>query len=131
VTNEHLVVSTASKILTKVEKKNPTCEKELLPVVYVLQKFRIYVSGQAITLYTDNKALTFIKMWNLASGRVTRWIMQLQEYGLSRKLVGRTQENQYMSKGQKEILVAKIDLGIDETLKKKLNNLSQCQRTDS
>jgi hypothetical protein len=35
-----------------------------------------------------------------------------------------------MLKGEKEILVAKIDLGIDKTLKSKLKTLSQYQRTD-
>jgi hypothetical protein len=80
---ETLVVSTALRVLTPVERRYSTCEQELLAVVYTLQKFRIYVIGHAVTVYSDNKALSFLKRCNMTSSRVTRWIMQLQEYDLN------------------------------------------------
>jgi hypothetical protein len=58
-------VSTASRVLTEVEKRYSTCEQELLAVVYALQKFRIYIIGHPVTVYLDNKALTFLKRCNL------------------------------------------------------------------
>jgi hypothetical protein len=79
---ETLVVSTASRVSTPVEQRYTTCEQELLAVVYALQKFRVYVVGHPITVYSDNKALSFLKKCQLTSVRVTRWIIQLQEYDL-------------------------------------------------
>jgi hypothetical protein len=87
---ETLIVSTASRVLSPVERRYSTCEQELLAVVYALQKFRIYVIGHHITLYSDNKALSFMKRCNLTSSRVTRWVMQLQEYDLKLSIL-RTQ----------------------------------------
>jgi transposase InsO family protein len=143
---ETLVVSTASRVLTPTERRYSTCEQELLAVVHALQKFRIYVVGHAITVYSDNKALSFLKRCNLTSGRVTRWIMQLQEYDLtvvhisgannffadilSRNPVGLSRESLDLVRKPKEILVAKIDLGLDENLKKELASLSKHQLAD-
>jgi hypothetical protein len=58
---ETLLVSTASRASTKVEKNYTMCEQELLAVVYALQKFRIYVTGHPIRVYSDDKALSFLK----------------------------------------------------------------------
>jgi hypothetical protein len=69
---ETLIVSTASRVLSPVERRYSTCEQELLAVVYALQKFRIYVIGHTVTVYSDNKALSFLKRCNLTSSRVTR-----------------------------------------------------------
>jgi hypothetical protein len=60
----------------------------MLAVVYALQKFRIFVIGHPVTVYSDNKALSFLKRCTLTSGRVTRWIMQLQEYDLTVTHIG-------------------------------------------
>jgi hypothetical protein len=72
---ENLVVSTASRVLTPTERRYSTCEQELLVVVHVLQKLRIYVIGHAAIVYSDNKALSFLRSCNLISSRVTRWII--------------------------------------------------------
>jgi hypothetical protein len=56
---ETLLVSTASRVLFPVERRYSACEQELLAVVYALQKFRIYVIGHSVTVYSDNKALSF------------------------------------------------------------------------
>jgi hypothetical protein len=50
-------VSTASRVLTHMEQRYAAWEQELLPVVYALQKFRIYVVGHPIAVYSDNKAM--------------------------------------------------------------------------
>jgi hypothetical protein len=50
-------VSTASRVLNRTEQRYTTCEKELLAIVCALQRFRIYIYGRKVTLFTDNKAL--------------------------------------------------------------------------
>jgi hypothetical protein len=77
---ETLIVSTASRVLTPAEQRYSACEPELVAVVYEFQKFRIYVVRHPTTIYSDNKALSFLKKCNLTTARVTRWIMQLQGY---------------------------------------------------
>jgi len=51
------IVSTASRVLNQTEQRYTTCEKELLAIVYALQRSRIYIYGRKVTLFTDNKAL--------------------------------------------------------------------------
>jgi hypothetical protein len=53
-----------------------------LLAVYALQKFRVYVVGHQITVYSGNQALSFLEKCQLTFSRVTSWIMQLQEYDL-------------------------------------------------
>ncbi|XP_033608779.1 nucleoporin nup211-like [Cryptotermes secundus] len=143
---ETLVVSTASRVLSPVERRYFTCEQELLAVVYALQKFRIYVIGHSITVYSDNKALSFLKRCNLTSSRVTRWVMQLQEYELkivhikgsdnffadmlSRNPIGLSQVSRDQVLKPKELFVAIVDLGTDRTHMKELGNLSEHQLGD-
>jgi hypothetical protein len=143
---ETLIVSTASRVLTPIERRYSTCEQELLAVVYALQKFRIYVVGHPVTVYSDNKAMSFLRRCNLTSGRVTRWIMQLQEYDLnivhisgannffadilSRNPVGLDKESLDFVRNSKEIFVGKINLGVDLTVKKELGSLAKHQSSD-
>jgi hypothetical protein len=53
------IISTASRVLTPAERKYTTCERELLAIVYALQKFRIYIYGYKVNLNTNNQALSF------------------------------------------------------------------------
>jgi hypothetical protein len=143
---ETLIVSTASRVLSPVERRYSTCEQELLAVVFALQKFRIYVLGHPITVYSDNKALSFLKRCNLTSGRITRWVLQLQEFDLdivhisgannhfadvlSRNPIGLSQEERDQFRKPNEVFVRKVNLGIDKTLIKELGNLSKHQKGD-
>jgi len=54
------IVSTASRVLTQTEQRYTTCEQELLGIIFALEKFRIYIYGHKILLYTDNKSVTFL-----------------------------------------------------------------------
>ena len=48
--------------------------------VRCLEKFRIYVLGQPLTIITANKALIFMSKCHLNNSRITRWILSIQEY---------------------------------------------------
>jgi hypothetical protein len=75
------IVSTASRFLNKTDQRYTTCE-ELLAIVYALHRFRIYIYGRKVTLFTDNKALSFLHRCVITSNRVARWVVQIQEYDL-------------------------------------------------
>ena len=54
------------------ESKIYTPEKEMLAILWALQKFRSYIIRGQIIIRTDHKALTFLKTCKLLSGRLTR-----------------------------------------------------------
>ena len=52
----------ASKTLNEVEKNYTTTKKEMLAVVYSCDKFRPYILGSKVTLYTDHEAIRYLMM---------------------------------------------------------------------
>ena len=76
------IISTTSRVLNPTEQRYSTCEQELLAIVHSLQKFRIYVYGGKIKLYTDSQALTFLNQCVITSNRVARWLLAIQQYDI-------------------------------------------------
>ena len=54
------VICYASKTLVEAQINYMTTEKELLAVVYTLEKFPPYILGSKIIIYTDNAALKYL-----------------------------------------------------------------------
>ena len=77
--NKETVIAYGGKSLTKEEKKYSTSEKELLAVVRGVQAYRPYLAGNKFTIYTDHKALIWLKTAK-HTGRLERWALKLQEY---------------------------------------------------
>ncbi|RVW70640.1 Retrovirus-related Pol polyprotein from transposon 17.6 [Vitis vinifera] len=59
-----------------------TTEKELLAVVFALDKFRAYLVGSFIVVFTDHSALKYLLTKQDAKARLIRWIILLQEFNL-------------------------------------------------
>ena len=59
-----------------------TTEKELLAVVYSMDKFRSYLVGSKVIVYTDHSALKYLLSKKEAKPRLIRWILLLQEFDL-------------------------------------------------
>ena len=70
----------ASKTLNEVQRNYTTTEKELLVVVFALDKFRAYLVGSFIMVYTDHSALKYLLTKQNAKVRLIRWILLLQEF---------------------------------------------------
>jgi hypothetical protein len=107
---ETFIASTASHVLNHTEQRYSVAEEELLATVFALQKFRFYVFGREINLYTDNKALPFIHSCTLTSSSISRWILRLQEYDLlvkhisgARNFLTDTISRNHAGMGEKEI----------------------------
>jgi len=75
----------ASKTLDDAQKNYATTEKELLAIVYALEKFRTYLLGSKVIVYTDHAALKYLLSKNEAKPRLIRWILLLQEFDLEIK----------------------------------------------
>ncbi|XP_076905289.1 uncharacterized protein LOC143561007 [Bidens hawaiensis] len=69
----------ASKTLSDAQ-LNYTTEKELLAVVYALDKFRSYIWGSKVIIYSDHSALRYLMEKEEAKPQLIRWILLLQEF---------------------------------------------------
>lgn len=72
----------ASRTLKGGERNYTITELELLSIVFACQKFRVYILGYPVFLYTDHKALIFLFSCKLRNARLSRWTLSLQEYHL-------------------------------------------------
>ena len=75
----------ASKTLVKAQINYMTTEKELLAVVYALEKFRPYILGRKIIIYTDHAALKYLLSKKEAKPQLMQWVLLLQEFDLEIK----------------------------------------------
>ncbi|RVW18577.1 Retrovirus-related Pol polyprotein from transposon 297 [Vitis vinifera] len=76
------VIYYASKSLNDAQRNYTTTEKELLVVVYALDKFRAYLIRSSIVVFTDHSALKYLLTKQDAKARLIRWILLLQEFNL-------------------------------------------------
>ena len=79
------VIYYASKTLNEAQRNYTTTEKELLAVVFALEKFRSYILGSPIIVYTDHSALKHLLSKKETKPRLIRWILLLQEFDIQIK----------------------------------------------
>jgi RNase H-like domain found in reverse transcriptase len=76
------VIYYASKVLDEAQVNYTTTEKELLAVVFAINKFRPYLVGSKVIVYTDHVAVRYLLTKKDAKPRLIRWILLLQEFDL-------------------------------------------------
>ena len=76
------VIYYASKTLNDAQLNYSTTEKELIAVVFALDKFRSYLLGSKIIVYSDHAALKYLLSKKDAKSRLIRWILLLREFDL-------------------------------------------------
>ena len=76
------VVYYSSKTLNEDQRNYITTEKELLAMVYALDKFRAYLIGFDIIIFTDHPTLKYLLTKQNAKARLIRWVLLLQEFNL-------------------------------------------------
>jgi hypothetical protein len=80
--NKPSVVYYASKTLNDAQRNYTTTEKEMLAVVFALDKFRPYLLGTQTTVFTDHAALKYLLSKKETKQRLIRWVLLLQEFDL-------------------------------------------------
>ena len=57
-----------------------TTEKELLAIVFALDKFRPYLIGNKVIMFTYHSAIKYLMTKKDAKPRLIRWVLLLQEF---------------------------------------------------
>ncbi|CAN6547855.1 unnamed protein product [Malus baccata var. baccata] len=76
------VIYYASWTLNDAQLNYSTTEKELFAVMFALDKFRSYLIGSKVTVYTDHAALKYLLTKKKAKPRLIRWMLLLQVFDI-------------------------------------------------
>ncbi|XP_071905713.1 uncharacterized protein [Coffea arabica] len=76
------VIYYASRALNGAQLNYSTTENELLAVIFALEKFRSYLLGAKVIVFSDHAALRYLMTKKDAKPRLIRWILLLQEFDL-------------------------------------------------
>jgi hypothetical protein len=79
------VIYYVSRTLNDAQLNYSTTEKELLAVVFALDKFISYLLGSKIIIYSDYAALMYLFSKKDAKSRLIRWILLTQEFNIEIK----------------------------------------------
>ncbi|CAM9000225.1 unnamed protein product [Rhodiola kirilowii] len=80
-----VVIYYASRTLDAAQRNYSTTEKELLAVVFALEKFRSYLLGTRVVVFSDHAAIRYLMTKKEANPRLIRWILLLQEFDVEIK----------------------------------------------
>ena len=72
-------------MLNDTQSNYTTTEKELLAIVYALEKFRAYLIGSKVIVYTDHAIIRYLLTKPELKPRLIRWMLLLQEFDLEIK----------------------------------------------
>ncbi|KAM1839775.1 hypothetical protein ACFX14_014565 [Malus domestica] len=73
------IIYYASRTLNDAQLNYSTTQKELLAVVFALDKFRSYLLGTKVIIYIDHAAFKYLLTKKEAKPRLIRWMLLLQE----------------------------------------------------
>ena len=76
------VIYYASRTLDAAQANYTTTEKELLAVVFAFEKFRSYLLGSLVVVFTDHATLKYLLKKVESKPRLIRWMLWLQEFYL-------------------------------------------------
>ncbi|RDX85928.1 Retrovirus-related Pol polyprotein, partial [Mucuna pruriens] len=76
------VIAYASKTMDPAQQNYTTTEKELLAIVFAVDKFRSCLLGSKIIVFSDHAALRYLMKKPDAKPRLIRWMLLLEEFNL-------------------------------------------------
>ena len=78
--NKFHVIYYASRTLNDAQINYATIEKEMLAVIFAFDKFRSYLLGSKVVVYTDHAALKYLLNKKDSKPRLIQWVLLLQEF---------------------------------------------------
>ena len=79
------VIYYVSKALNSAQMNYTTIEKQLLAVVFVCEKFRSYLVGSPVAVFSDHATLKYLFSKKDSKTRLLRWILLFQEFDITIK----------------------------------------------
>ena len=79
---KHYAITYASKTLAGPQLTYATTEKELLAVVFAIDKFRSYLVGAKVIIYMDPAALMYLLTKKDVKPQLIWWILLFQEFDI-------------------------------------------------
>ena len=83
--NKLHVIYYAIQTLNDAQLNYATTEKEMLAVIFAFDKFRSYLLGSKVVVYTDHAALKYLLNKKDSKSRLIRWVLLLQEFDIQIK----------------------------------------------
>lgn len=74
-----------NKNLSPTELNYIVTEKEILVVIYAINKFGHYITRYPVVLYTEKYSTKYLANKPVTNGRVTRWLILFQEFDITIK----------------------------------------------
>lgn len=75
-----VVIAYCSRALSRAERNYTVSERELLAMLFSIEKFRPYIEGVRFTLITDHYSLLYLNRLREPAGRLARWAVKLAQY---------------------------------------------------
>lgn len=75
-----VVIVFASRLLNDAERNYSTTEEECLALVWAVLKYKPYLEGYHYPAITDHVTLRRLLKLDSPSGRLARWVIELQQY---------------------------------------------------
>ncbi|RDX95316.1 Retrovirus-related Pol polyprotein from transposon 17.6, partial [Mucuna pruriens] len=76
------LIAYASRTMDLAQQNYTTTKKELLAIVFALDKFRAYLLGSRIIVFSDHAALRYLLKKLDAKPRLIRWTLLLHEFNI-------------------------------------------------
>ena len=83
--NKLHVIYHARRTLSEAQLNYATIENEMLAVIFVFDKFRSYLLGSKVVVYTDHASLRYLMNKKESKPRLIRWVLLLQEFDIEIK----------------------------------------------
>lgn len=80
INDEERVIAYASKTLSRSERNFSVTERELLAVIFSIDKFRPWIEGTRFTVVTDHASLLWLNNMQNPAGRLARWAVKLRQH---------------------------------------------------
>ena len=139
--NQDKVIQLVSLAFKGPELRYTTTEKEAYAIVVALKKLKYFLAGRKFTILTDHKALTFLKQCFLLSDRMSRWLTWIQQFNFDIRYIEGSKNHlpdilsRQICKSRinqsQDIILAAIDLLIEEMPKLTWSNIMNIQESDS
>jgi hypothetical protein len=72
-----------SKNMAPIELNCTVTERELLAVVYAINKFRYYITSYPTFIHTNHTTIKYLMNKPITNARVTTWLLLLQEFDIT------------------------------------------------